>query len=163
MFIGVRKQKRTYIDGLQEEKIDIWKEAFIQTRIPYERLEHSPYNYAKIEIPDEVFADVCYLDFDDNLEFNIEKYNARKQSISANEEIQNLQYWFDNVYSYKEQKYRRLIALDKLDDDGMSGQEKLEELYHEAETKRVRIQELEPFVIEDENSKEAFFKGEVLK
>lgn len=54
-----------------------------------------------------------------------------------------LKKWFDNTYTYKEQKYRRLIALNKLDDDGVDGQTKLNFLYQEAEEKRARIQELE--------------------
>lgn len=58
-------------------------------------------------------------------------------------EIEELKSWFDNDYTYKEQKYRRLIALGKTDDDGIDAQTKLSGLYQEAETKRARIQELE--------------------
>lgn len=54
--------------------------------------------------------------------------------------------WFEQVYKYKEQKYRRLIALNKLDDDGVDASEKLALLYTEAEEKRIRIQELEKLV-----------------
>lgn len=53
-------------------------------------------------------------------------------------EIYSLRWWFDNDYTRKEQKYRRLIALgDK------SAEELLMNLYREAEIKRARIQELE--------------------
>ena len=55
----------------------------------------------------------------------------------------NLRDWFETEYTYKEQKYRRLIALNKPDDDGIDCQIKLTALYEEAEIKRKRIQELE--------------------
>lgn len=64
----------------------------------------------------------------------------------AEQEIQELKQWFDTDYTRKEQKYRRLIALDKLDDDGVDGQTKLIALYEEAEEKRARIQELEKLI-----------------
>ena len=51
--------------------------------------------------------------------------------------------WFNTEYTYKEQKYRRLIVLNKADDDGVDGNTKLLALYNEAEEKRARIQELE--------------------
>lgn len=59
------------------------------------------------------------------------------------QEYYSLKNWFDTIYTYKEQKYRRLLALNKNDDDGISGQTKLNSLYLEAEEKRARIQELE--------------------
>ena len=63
--------------------------------------------------------------------------------INNTNEYMSLQNWFDGVYTYKEQKYRRLISLNKLDDDGVDGQTKLNALYEEAEINRARIQELE--------------------
>lgn len=59
------------------------------------------------------------------------------------EENISLTDWFDGYYATHEQKYRRLIALNKPDDDGVSASEKLTALYNEAEEKRARIQELE--------------------
>lgn len=64
----------------------------------------------------------------------------------AGPEIQELKEWFDSTYTYKEQKYRRLIALNKLDDDSIDAQTKLTALYEEAEVKRTRIQELEQLI-----------------
>ena len=58
-------------------------------------------------------------------------------------EIDYLREWFNDEYSYNEQKYRRLIALNKLCDDGSNPSTKLTELYLVAEEKRKRIQELE--------------------
>lgn len=56
--------------------------------------------------------------------------------------ITALKQWFDYEYTYKEQKFRRLLALDKCDDDGIAAEIKLRDLYLEAEEKRKQIQEL---------------------
>lgn len=58
-------------------------------------------------------------------------------------EMNDIKFWFDTVYGYQEEKYRRLVALNKADDDGVSAEEKLNALYLEAEEKRARIQALE--------------------
>ena len=57
--------------------------------------------------------------------------------------MNDIKYWFDTVYGYQEEKYRRLVALNKTDDDGVSAAEKLNALYLEAEEKRKQIQILE--------------------
>lgn len=59
------------------------------------------------------------------------------------QEYRALKIWFDNKYEYKEQKYRRLITLSLLGDDGSDPNDKLLDLYKEAEVKRRRIQEIE--------------------
>lgn len=74
---------------------------------------------------------------------DIQIYIPFTLSELAQSEIDELKLWFDNTYTYQEQKYRRLIALNKLDDDGIDAQTKLVVLYEEAEQKRARIQELE--------------------
>lgn len=61
----------------------------------------------------------------------------------AENSIEEIKNWFESEYSYKEQKFRRLIALNKLDDDGVDAKTKLTELYIEAESKRTKIQMLE--------------------
>lgn len=61
----------------------------------------------------------------------------------AQTEINKIKIWFETEYTYKEQKFRRLIALNKLDDDGIDAKTKLTELYIEAEAKRTKIQMLE--------------------
>lgn len=58
-------------------------------------------------------------------------------------EMNDIKFWFDTVYGYQEEKYRRLVALNKADDDGVSAAEKLNALYLEAEEKRAQIQALE--------------------
>ena len=52
-----------------------------------EELSQPPYNYTKVEI-DDVYSDCQESDFNDDLTFSIEKYNARKQ-VLANEEYEN--------------------------------------------------------------------------
>lgn len=66
----------------------------------------------------------------------------------ANIQINEIKEWFDIEYAQKEQKYRRLITLKKLCDDGSSPNDKILSLYNEAETKRKMIQSLEKIVNE---------------
>ena len=58
-------------------------------------------------------------------------------------EIDELRHWFDVYYAQHEQKYRRMIALNKKTDEGEDAEEVLYRLYEEAEVKRARIKELE--------------------
>lgn len=69
------------------------------------------------------------------------EYTANRQKLF--DEMLELSDWFDGYYAVHEQKYRRLIALNKPDDDGVNAADKLTALYEEAEIKRRRIQELE--------------------
>ena len=64
-----------------------------------------------------------------------------REEIEMN--IWQLTTWFDTYYAQHEQKFNRLIALNKLTDNEENPQDKLNELYEEAEIKRRRIQELE--------------------
>lgn len=52
-----------------------------------ETLSNPPYNYTKVEI-DDVYSDCQESDFNDDLTFSIEKYNARKQK-QDNDEYEN--------------------------------------------------------------------------
>ena len=65
------------------------------------------------------------------------------EQINVIAELTQLTQWFNSYYIVHEQKYNRLIALNKLDDDGENPQTLLTTLYEEAEVKRKRIQELE--------------------
>ena len=65
-----------------------------------EELAKPPYNYTKVEI-DDVYSDCQASDFNDDLTFSIEKYNARKQNklnndkiIKLKEKLQELSYDF---------------------------------------------------------------------
>jgi len=59
------------------------------------------------------------------------------------DEITDIKDWFNNVYSYKEQKLRRLNTLNKTCENGNLPYDELIALYNEAELKRARLQELE--------------------
>lgn len=58
-------------------------------------------------------------------------------------EMNLIQGWFNTYYTIHEQKYNRLIALNKTLDDGTSPQDALNDLYNQAEEKRKQYQELE--------------------
>lgn len=82
---------------------------------------------------------------------NGSKYPILKDYIPTQQEINKQQYynlvdWFNYEYSYKEQKFRRLITLGRYDDDGVDPQIKLTKLYQEAEEKRKQIQNLEKII-----------------
>ena len=70
------------------------------------------------------------------------------QDETQKNELNNLKQWFNNIYQYQEQKYRRLHTLQQLCDNGASPYDMLIELYKEAEVKRKRIQELEVLINE---------------
>lgn len=61
----------------------------------------------------------------------------------AQSRINELNKWFYTEYTKQEQKYRRLRTLNKLCDDGSNPEEKLIELYNNAEVYRLEIQSLE--------------------
>ena len=61
-------------------------------------------------------------------------------------EINKLKYWFETYYTQHEQKYVRLIAMGKTTDTGEDPNEKLKQLYVDAENKRSQIQDLESLV-----------------
>jgi hypothetical protein len=50
----------------------------VQPLFDDETLSEPPYNYTKVEIDDK-YADCFGVDFNEDLTFNVEKYNARKQ------------------------------------------------------------------------------------
>lgn len=81
-------------------------------------------------------------DIKGNRQFKICEYQIDELD-KAKVELENLKIWFNEYYTQHEQKYRRLITLNKVDDDEVDGQTKLITLYEEAEQKRARIQELE--------------------
>ena len=101
----------------------------------YEFLKNNP-NYTITEIEK---------DENDNRQFKfiLKSEIEHAEDIKNQNEIENLKSWFTNDYTIHEQKYRRLYTLGLNDDDGLSGYNKLIQLYNEAEIKRARIQELE--------------------
>ena len=94
MFIAIRKEPNgsLYMDKeiysrtqeVQDEKGNIT----IQPLFTDETLSQPPYNYTKVEI-DDVYSDCQASDFNnDDLSFNVDKYNARKQK-QDNDEYEN--------------------------------------------------------------------------
>lgn len=72
-----------------------------------------------------------------------EEWEAQFENRQKEQEIFAIKIWFNNYYTQHEQKYNRLIALNKLDDNGENPSTLLNALFEEAEVKRKRIQELE--------------------
>lgn len=100
---------------------------------------------------------IVEIDKDENGErqFQIQEVPKPTQYEMRQQEILDLKNWFDKTYNYKEQKYRRLIVLNKKDTVILNGKileidanDLLHQLYEEAEGKRLRIQELEKLVEE---------------
>ena len=93
MFIAIRKEpngtlymdKEIYLrtQEVQDEQGNIT----IQPLFSYGTLAQPPYNYTKVHIDDK-YSDCQASDFNDDLTFSIEKYNARKQK-QVNYEYEN--------------------------------------------------------------------------
>lgn len=93
MFIAIRKEPNgsLYMDkeiySRTQEVQDEQGNITIQPLFSDETLSQPPYNYTKVEIDDK-YSDCQASDFNDDLSFNVDKYNARKQAL-ANEEYEN--------------------------------------------------------------------------
>ena len=93
MFIAIRKEPNgsLYMDkeiySRTQEVQDEQGNITIQPLFSDEELAQPPYNYTKVEIDDN-YSDCQASDFNNDLTFNVEKYNARKQAL-ANEEYEN--------------------------------------------------------------------------
>ena len=93
MFIAIRKEPNgsLYMDkeiySRTQEFQDEQGNITIQPLFSDEELSQPPYNYTKVEIDDK-YSDCQSSEFNDNLTFNVEKYNVRKQAL-ANEEYEN--------------------------------------------------------------------------
>lgn len=82
----------------------------------------------------------------ENLYQIVERNFEEETKILLENEVLNLKHWFDTEYRYKNEKYVRLIALNTPDNDGVSAEIKIMELYKIAEEKRKRIQEIEEII-----------------
>ena len=93
MFIAIRKESNgsIYMDkeiySRTQEVQDQNGNITIQPLFSDETLSKPPYNYTKVEIDDK-YSDCQASDFNDDLTFNVEKYNARKQKEN-NDEYEN--------------------------------------------------------------------------
>ena len=92
MIIAIRKEPNgtLYMDkdiySRTQEVQDENGNITIQPLFSDETLSRPPYNYTKVEI-DDVYSDCQASDFDEDLTFNVDKYNARKQNKLNNEKI----------------------------------------------------------------------------
>ena len=93
MKIAIRKEPNgsLYMDkeiySRTQEVQDEQGNITIQPLFSDEELAQPPYNYTKVEIDDK-YSDCQASDFNDDLTFSIEKYNARKQK-QDNDEYEN--------------------------------------------------------------------------
>lgn len=84
MFIAIRKETNgsLYMDKIiysrTQEVRDEQGNITIQSLFSDETLSHPPYNYTKVEIDDK-YSDCQLSDFNEDLTFNVEKYNDRKK------------------------------------------------------------------------------------
>lgn len=84
MIIAIRKEPNglIYMDkeiySRTQEVQDEQGNKTIQPLFDDETLSKPPYNYTKVEIDDK-YSDCIGVDFNEDLTFNVEKYNARKQ------------------------------------------------------------------------------------
>lgn len=85
MKIAIRKEPNgsVYIDKTALQRFD------------EETLKQPPYNYSFVEVEK---TDCEASDFEDNLFFNLEKYNARKQKEVEVVKLSELTNWFDNYF-----------------------------------------------------------------
>ena len=90
MIIGIKKLENglLFIDKCRYNTVFPRNKMGSTSRVYTDKeLSQPPYNYTKVEI-DDVYSDCQESDFNDDLTFSIEKYNARKQ-VLANEEYEN--------------------------------------------------------------------------
>lgn len=84
MIIAIRKEPNgsLYMDkeiySRTQEVISEQGVIYIEPLFSDETLAQPPYNYTKVEIDDK-YSDCINQDFNEDLTFNVEKYNARKQ------------------------------------------------------------------------------------
>lgn len=90
MIIGIKKLENglLFIDKCRYNIVFPRNKMGVTNRVyTDETLSNPPYNYTKVEI-DDVYSDCQESDFNDDLTFNVDKYNARKQK-QDNEEYEN--------------------------------------------------------------------------
>lgn len=101
--------------------------------------------YIIVEIP-QGYEDCCYSDIENGV-FSIEKYNARKERILKQNEMIELETWFDSYFD------RQLIQSTwqtnfKLSHDNYFNKDysSIEELKAQGETVRIKIKEIRNFL-----------------
>ena len=128
MKIGIRKEENgsVYLD-LTSLKTG---------RFTEETLSAPPYNFKIVEVPEEYVNEISVDDFGNDLEFDLNKYNARKTSEAALKEIDDIK---ANLVRWKEDvEQRELFGMERLDCD---------EKKQMCAQSIVRLRELEKLVI----------------
>ena len=96
-------------------------------------LTEPPYNYSFVDVEKE---DCDASDFNDDLTFNINKYNKRKNKYILEKELSELHDWLDNYYDNQVKQYNRCLRLNQpydkdineLDNQAKSYQERIREI-----------------------------------
>lgn len=121
MKIAIRKEP----NGL------IYIDKNLREDIPY---TEPPYNFTIIEVEKE---DCVESDFNDDLTFNLDKYNDRKQRGNNCVKLEELDNWFKNNYTMYEQMLvrRKTLGIDDTIVDGFRNKtyNNLVDLYNEGE------------------------------
>ena len=122
MKIAIRKEQNgsIYIDKTALERFD------------EEILKQPPYNYSFVDVEEDCQAS----DFNDNLTFNIDKYNVRKNKNLLEQELSELHDWLDNYYDNQIKQYQRCQRL------GLEFDKDIVELDNQAKVSQERISEI---------------------
>jgi hypothetical protein len=118
---------------IQRDTILVTEEQ--QEEFHYEEKHYDNGGVAKYRVIDKQYIPAEYEDIQVYILYTQKELNQNKLNKLTN--------WFNTTYRYKYEKYTRLIALNKLDDDGIEPNKKLLALYEEAEDVRRQIQKLE--------------------
>ena len=89
------------------------------------------YGFIKVQAPE----DCEVVDFNQDMTFSFEKYNARKNKIELNKELNYLKDWFDE-YDNQVKQYQRCLRL------GIGYDKNIVELDNQAKINQERIREI---------------------
>lgn len=122
MEIAIRKEKNgsIYIDKTALSRFD------------KATLTQPPYNFRFVEVDKE---DCEVSDFNEDLTFNLDKYNKRKRNYALQDELTTLLLWF-NEYDNQTKQYNRCQRL------GIEYDKDINELDNQAKAKAERITEI---------------------
>lgn len=116
----------------KEPNGQIYIDKKVLNRINKQTLSQPPYNFSFVEIE----KDDCEIgDFNNDLTFNIKKYNQRKQTPILQKELIELQSWFEE-YDNQVKQYIRCERL------GVEFDKDINELDLQAQTNAKRIKEI---------------------
>lgn len=138
MFIAIRKEPNDslYMDKeIYSKTQEVMSEqgvVYIEPLFTDEQLSKPPYNYTKVEVDDK-YSDCISADFDEDLTFNIDKYNSRKQE----EKKRNYKIDVERLIALKYDIYDELAILRQKD----TKPEEYEEYYNYVEQCKKEVKE----------------------